>query len=75
MGTFQALPGRAHNFLLTFISYRMNIGYARTFTIDQIAGLEAQLKELKAVGCEKIFREQVSSYIPKFLGSTTPASW
>src|SRR5271155_3551948 len=39
----------------------MNIGYARTSTMDQIAGLEAQLKELKAVGCEKIFREQVSS--------------
>ena len=39
----------------------MNIGYARTSTTDQIAGLEAQLKELKAIGCEKIFREQVSS--------------
>jgi DNA invertase Pin-like site-specific DNA recombinase len=39
----------------------MNIGYARTSTIDQLAGFEAQLKELKAVGCEKIFREQVSS--------------
>ena len=39
----------------------MNIGYARTSTVDQMAGFEAQLKELKAVGCEKIFSEQVSS--------------
>lgn len=39
----------------------MNIGYARTSTADQLAGFEAQLKELKTVGCEKIFSEQVSS--------------
>src|ERR1700722_7939220 len=39
----------------------MIVGYARTSTVDQVAGFEAQLKELSAVGCEKIFREQVSS--------------
>lgn len=39
----------------------MIIGYARTSTIDQIAGFEAQLKALRAVNCEKIFQEQVSS--------------
>jgi DNA invertase Pin-like site-specific DNA recombinase len=39
----------------------MIVGYARTSTIEQVAGFEAQVKELKAVGCEKIFREQVSS--------------
>ena len=39
----------------------MNIGYARTSTADQLAGFEAQLKELEIVGCEKIFSEQVSS--------------
>ena len=39
----------------------MIIGYARTSTTDQIAGLEAQLKELQKVGCEKIFSEQTSS--------------
>ena len=39
----------------------MNIGYARTSTADQISGFEAQLRELKASGCEKIFQEQVSS--------------
>jgi DNA invertase Pin-like site-specific DNA recombinase len=39
----------------------MNVGYARTSTVDQLAGFEAQLKELAAAGCEKIFKEQVSS--------------
>ena len=39
----------------------MKIGYARTSTIEQEAGFEAQVRELEKVGCEKIFREQVSS--------------
>ena len=39
----------------------MNVGYARTSTADQVAGFEVQLRELKAIGCEKIFQEQVSS--------------
>ncbi len=39
----------------------MIIGYARTSTIDQSAGFEAQLKELEGVKCQKIFREQTSS--------------
>ena len=39
----------------------MIIGYARTSTIDQVAGFEAQIKELDAVNCQKIFKEQVSS--------------
>ena len=39
----------------------MIIGYARTSTVDQKAGFEAQLRELKAAGCEKVFAEQVSS--------------
>lgn len=39
----------------------MIVGYARTSTIDQTAGFEAQLRELAAAGCEKIFQEQVSS--------------
>ncbi|AKK24603.1 recombinase family protein [Pandoraea oxalativorans] len=39
----------------------MIVGYARTSTVDQNAGFEAQLKELRAVGCEKLFQEQVSS--------------
>ena len=30
-------------------------------TVDQVAGFEAQVKELSAAGCKKIFQEQVSS--------------
>lgn len=37
------------------------IGYARTSTVDQHAGLEAQIAELRAAGCTRIFSEQVSS--------------
>lgn len=37
------------------------IGYARTSTVEQAAGLEAQIAELEAMGCKKVFREQVSS--------------
>ena len=39
----------------------MIVGYARTSTLDQIAGIEAQERDLAAAGCEKVFREQVSS--------------
>lgn len=39
----------------------MMIGYARTSTIDQEAGFEAQLKALETAGCEEVFKEQVSS--------------
>ena len=37
------------------------IGYARTSTLDQKAGLEAQECELRSAGCTKFFIEQVSS--------------
>jgi DNA invertase Pin-like site-specific DNA recombinase len=40
---------------------RVLIGYARTSTFDQIAGFDAQRRDLKAAGCTKIFAEQVSS--------------
>jgi len=39
----------------------MIVGYARTSTTDQKAGLEAQERDLKAAGCERLFVEQVSS--------------
>lgn len=37
------------------------IGYARTSTYDQQAGLEAQRRDLLAEGCARIFEEHVSS--------------
>ena len=36
------------------------IGYGRTSTTDQQAGLDAQIAELEAAGCTRIFSEQVS---------------
>ena len=39
----------------------MIIGYARTSTLEQAAGLEAQVRDLTAAGCGRLFTEQVSS--------------
>jgi DNA invertase Pin-like site-specific DNA recombinase len=39
----------------------LKVGYARTSTLDQQAGFDAQIRDLTAAGCEKIFSEQVSS--------------
>jgi DNA invertase Pin-like site-specific DNA recombinase len=39
----------------------MLIGYARTSTVEQQAGFDAQIVELKKAGCERTFQEQVSS--------------
>jgi DNA invertase Pin-like site-specific DNA recombinase len=39
----------------------MIVGYARTSTTDQVAGLEAQLRDLRAAGAEEIYQEQISS--------------
>ncbi|MER8704948.1 recombinase family protein [Mesorhizobium sp. M1088] len=39
----------------------MFVGYARTSTVEQQAGYEAQLRDLKSQGCDKIFSEQVAS--------------
>jgi DNA invertase Pin-like site-specific DNA recombinase len=39
----------------------MLVGYARTSSLSQVAGLEVQERELLTAGCEKVFREQVSS--------------
>lgn len=37
------------------------LAYARTSTAEQVAGLESQVRDLQAFGCEKIFSERVSS--------------
>lgn len=39
----------------------MVVGYARTSTTEQVAGFEAQERDLRAAGVERIFAEQVSS--------------
>ena len=39
----------------------MMIGYARTSTAEQEAGLAAQERDLRAAGAERLFSEQVSS--------------
>jgi DNA invertase Pin-like site-specific DNA recombinase len=39
----------------------LKVGYGRTSTLEQQAGLDAQIRDLNAAGCEKIFTEQVSA--------------
>jgi DNA invertase Pin-like site-specific DNA recombinase len=39
----------------------MIVGYARCSTAEQVAGFEAQLRDLAQADCEKVFSEQVSS--------------
>lgn len=39
----------------------MLIGYARTSTVEQVAGFDAQVSALTAEGCERVYSEQVSS--------------
>jgi DNA invertase Pin-like site-specific DNA recombinase len=39
----------------------MRVGYARTSGVEQQAGLDAQFRDLKGAGCEKIFSEQISA--------------
>jgi DNA invertase Pin-like site-specific DNA recombinase len=39
----------------------MRVGYARTSTVEQAAGLEAQERDLAAAGVDKVFAEKVSS--------------
>ena len=39
----------------------MLIGYARTSTVEQVAGFDAQIGTLQAAACDRIFKEQVSS--------------
>jgi DNA invertase Pin-like site-specific DNA recombinase len=43
----------------------MIVGYGRTSTVEQVAGLQAQIRDLKAAGVEKLFRENVSSGAPR----------
>ena len=51
----------------------MIVGYARTSTLDQKAGLEAQQRDLAKAGCERVFVEQVSSVDVKARGKLSEA--
>lgn len=39
----------------------MLVGYARTSTVEQEAGMAAQERDLLSLGCERVFAERVSS--------------
>jgi DNA invertase Pin-like site-specific DNA recombinase len=56
--------GQMSHYLFVFNDTRrsgLKGGYGRTSTLEQQAGLDAQMRDLKAAGCEKIFSEQVSA--------------
>jgi hypothetical protein len=53
----------------------MIVGYARTSTVEQVAGFEAQDRELRAVGVEKVFAEQVSSVAARWNSFALAMSW
>jgi DNA invertase Pin-like site-specific DNA recombinase len=41
--------------------FDMIVGYARTSTVEQVAGFDSQVRELQSIDAKKIFKEQVSS--------------
>ena len=43
----------------------MQVGYARTSTAEQEAGLAGQQRDLKAAGCDRVFAERISSVAPR----------
>jgi DNA invertase Pin-like site-specific DNA recombinase len=43
----------------------MIVGYARTSTAEQHAGILGQIRDLNAAGCEKVYSEQVSSMVAR----------
>jgi DNA invertase Pin-like site-specific DNA recombinase len=47
------------------MEHLMIIGYARTSTVEQQAGLDAQKRDLKAAGAERCYFEQTSSVGPR----------
>ena len=51
------------------------VGYARTSTAEQVAGLEAQVAELEAIGCTKMFTEHVSSVDAQRPALTSALEW
>ena len=46
----------------------MLIGYCRVSTVEQDAGFEAQERDLKAAGVERLFSERTSAVGPRRAG-------
>src|SRR5262245_61051640 len=44
-----------------YMGTSMHIGYARTSTTEQVAGFDAQRRDLKKARCKRVFAQQVSS--------------
>jgi hypothetical protein len=40
----------------------MIVGYARTSTLEQVAGFEAQQRDLEAAGAEKVFQNKSAAW-------------
>lgn len=57
--TLEAIPDRSGTRTAPHVGQM--IGYARTSTLDQKSGLDAQRRDLDRVGCQRLFIEQVSS--------------
>lgn len=56
------LDGVGRHCPLNIEEHPLLVGYARVSTVDQVAGLEAQMRDLRATGCtERLFSERVSS--------------
>lgn len=51
------------------------VGYARTSTADQVAGLDDQVRELTAAGCAKVYSEHVSAFAPERPQLTACLAW
>jgi Resolvase, N terminal domain len=47
------------------------VGYVRVSTYDQQAGLDAQIRDLKAAGCEEILPSRFPPW-PSAIGSRKP---
>jgi hypothetical protein len=43
----------------------MVVGYARTSTLEQMADLNAQVRDLTEVGCDRVYSEQTSPVGPR----------
>ena len=43
----------------------MIVGYARTCTLDQYAGLDAHIRDSQAIRAERIYKEQIYSVAPR----------